>query len=217
MGGGGEQRQLLGRNYLYPRWLLEEERNGWNVRKGTDNSSNSLQQRPTRPGLFPWCDGNEKVETGGRKTQALPLLLLPLSLSHTASHSVSLSISLSVRNLFLRSKIIFFFFLRGKNKIPMWRDRSSRKFCHRFQIFKWRELRQDEVSTLCKVRKILLTLSVCKNKISPGLGYFLLSLKFLVMHLLYLLTAFPVMEKYNLLEWGRQSREGERQRQRERN
>lgn len=24
MGGGGEQAQLLGRNYLYPRWLLEE-------------------------------------------------------------------------------------------------------------------------------------------------------------------------------------------------
>lgn len=149
-----------------------------------------------------------------KKGELVALLLLPLSLSR--SLSLGLSFNLSVRNLFLRSKIIFF--LRGKNKIPMWRDRSSRKFRHRFQIFKWQELRQDEVSTLCKVRKILLTLSVCKNeKISPGLGYFLLSLKFLVMHLLYLLTASPVMKKYNLLERGRQSRKEERQRQRERN
>lgn len=216
MGGGGEQRQLLGRNYLYPRWLLEEERNGWNVRKGADNSSNSLRQRPTRPGLFPWWEGNEEGGTGGRKTQALALLLLPLSLSRSLSLGLSFNLSFSEKS-FLEVKNNFFF-LRGKNKIPMWRDRSSRKFRHRFQIFKWQELRQDEVSTLCKVRKILLTLSVCKNeKISPGLGYFLLSLKFLVMHLLYLLTAFPVMKKYNLLERGRQSREGERQRQRERN
>lgn len=27
IGGRGEQSQLLGRNYLYPRWLLGEERN----------------------------------------------------------------------------------------------------------------------------------------------------------------------------------------------
>lgn len=165
---------------------------------------------------FPGGKEMKKGELVGGRHRPWPCCC-SLCLSHAACHSVSLSISLSVRNLFLRSKIIFFF-LRGKNKIPMWRDRSSRKFRHRFQIFKWQELRQDEVSTLCKVRKILLTLSVCKNeKISPGLGYFLLSLKFLVMHLLYLLTAFPVMKKYNLLERGRQSREGERQRQRERN
>lgn len=150
-----------------------------------------------------------------KKGELVALLLLPLSLSRSLSLGLSFNLSFSEKS-FLEVKNNFF--LRGKNKIPMWRDRSSRKFRHRFQIFKWQELRQDEVSTLCKVRKILLTLSVCKNeKISPGLGYFLLSLKFLVMHLLYLLTASPVMKKYNLLERGRQSRKEERQRQRERN
>lgn len=153
----------------------------------------------------------KKGELVGERHRPCPCCC-SLCLSHMQPLTQSHFQSLSVRNLFLRSKIIF---LRGKNKILMWRDRSSRKFCHRFQIFKGRELRQDEVSTLCKVRKILLTLSVCKNKkISPGLGHFLLSLKFLVMHLLYLLTAFSVMEKYDLLEGGRQSGEGERQRER---
>lgn len=71
------------------RWLLEEERNGWNVRQGTDNSSNSLQQWLTRPGLFPWWEGNERGGSGGRKVQALPLLLFSVSVSFT--HSLSLS------------------------------------------------------------------------------------------------------------------------------
>lgn len=64
------------------------------------------------------------------------------------------------------------------------------------------------------MRNILLTLSICKQDFL-GLGHFLLLFKFLVIHLLSLLTVTLVIEKYNLPERGRE-RGSERKRERER-
>lgn len=65
---------------------------------------------------FPGGKEMKKGELVGGRHRPWPCCC-SLCLSHAACHSVSLSISLSVRNLFLRSKIIFFFF-KGKKQNP---------------------------------------------------------------------------------------------------
>lgn len=67
-----------------------------NVRKGTDNSSDSLQPRLTRPSLFP---GGKEMnrKTGWEKHRVGPGCGAPISLC--LSHRLSLSLSISMRNL----------------------------------------------------------------------------------------------------------------------
>lgn len=223
MVGGGEQSQILGRNYLYPRLLLEEERNGWNVTKGTDNSYNSLQQWLSRPGLFPWWEGNEtgraswwEKGTGLALAAAFPSL----------SVSLIRRLSPSMRNLFSCSKP----FLWGKKpKFQCGRTEATGSSVTGFKS--WSEQNSDEMrfQFFAKWEKSFSLYQFANKKIFLGLGYFLLLFKLLVMHLLSLLTAFLVMQKYNLPESERETerqREGvrhawkgerKRQRQRERN
>lgn len=164
----------------------------WNVRKGTDNSSNSLQQRLTRPGLFPWWEGNEQGNAGGKHRPG-PGCRAPISLclSHTVSLSLSFNLSLSMRNLLSRSKKNFFKGEKPHNPnveglkqqgvllqvSDLWVDRTQTRWG--FDSAKW-----EKSFSSCQIA----------NKICPGLGHFLLWFQFVVKHWLCLWTALSVTE-----------------------
>lgn len=139
-------------------------------KKGTAHNSASLQQRPKprRPCTFP--RGRDMGPRGLAGVRHRPTVLrLPC---------LTLSLSLSQWEIYSHGQ---------KIKVWGWRQTAG-SLCHTFQMSEWRDFRQDEVSSLCKVRKILLTLSICEQEDFLGLGYSLLLFKFLVTHLLSLLT-----------------------------
>lgn len=208
MGGGGEKSQLWGRLYPYPRLLLEEERNGWNVRKGMDNSFSSLQQWLTRSSLCPWWEGNQTEELVGERPRPCsgwgfsfsPSVCLRLSLIQTQAESLSINLSKD-ETPFLEVKSKSFWGERGKKPISQHGGSEARG--NSFTGFSSQSEGNSEEMRfqLCKARKTLLTLSICKQKdLSRFRKFFFLLFKFLVMCLLSLLTALLVMGKCNLLE-----------------
>lgn len=92
-----------------------------NVRKGTDNSSDSLQPRLTRPSLFP--GGKEMNRKTGWEKHRVGPGCGALAVVASVSHTVSLSVSLFQWEIFCRGSNTEFF--KGKDTtIPVWRDWS---------------------------------------------------------------------------------------------
>lgn len=157
------------------------------------NRCSSLQQRPRRPGLSPWGQNGEEG-TGAR----LCMASRSLSLSLPAAADFA-CLSASMRNLSCLTE------KKTKSQCGGTEATGGSVTGYRSQS---ERLREDEISTLCNLRSILLTLSICKQDFL-GLGHFLLLFKFLVMHLLSLVKAFLFLEKYHLPERERKRQGGE--------
>lgn len=151
-------------------------------------------------------------------TQAWPLLLLfSICLSASLTHRLPLRLSLSMRKIFSWSR---------KTNKKTWGGgrRGTQSQCGgakatRRPVTAFRSQREGNsdkrrFQTPCQGRNSLLILSICKQDFL-GLGHFLLLFKFLVRHLLSLLTVPLVMEEDNLPARGREKGR-ERQRKRER-
>lgn len=115
-----------------------------------------------------------------------------------------------MRNLFSRSKTKKFFGWRWGPESQHGASEATGNSLTGFRA-QSKENSDELRFQFCKARKILLTLSVYKQEGLPRFrAFFFLLFKFLVMHLLSLLTALLVMGKRNLPE-----RKAERDRERE--
>lgn len=215
MGDEREQSKLWGRNDVYPRPPLEEgmaemrvklrvivprhSSSGWRslaVLPGGKEIKLRTRRRWHRPGLCSCC---------------FPSVCLPLS--HTDCLSVS---------LFRWEK-----FSHGQEKQTKktWgggggepnlsvEEQKRQRPVTAFRSQREGNSDKRRFQTPCQGRNSLLILSICKQDFL-GLGHFLLLFKFLVRHLLSLLTVPLVMEEDNLPARGREKGR-ERQRKRER-